>query len=66
MLAERSENYRFMITKFVEINNNQYERELEKKRQSGSIYAHSEKNKRYKTTYPRKIKIDVIHRSKKF
>ena len=66
MLAERSENYRLMITKFIEINNSQYEREFEKKRRSRSVYEHSKKDKRYETTYSRKMKIDVTHRSKKF
>ena len=55
-----------MKTKFIEIDNNQYERKFEKKEQSGSIHTHSEKSKRYKTIYSRKLKIDVIHRLKKF
>ena len=66
MLAKRPKNYRLIITKFIEINNSQYERKFEKKERSGSIYAYSEKNKRYKTIYLRKIKIDITHRSKKF
>ena len=66
MLAERPENYRFMITRFIEIDNSQYERKFEKKGRSGSVHVYNGKGKKYKTTYPREMEIDATHRPKKF
>ena len=64
----RSQTYETMIIRFIEINNDQYERDFEKKSKE-SYFQTFEKNKKFNRQqifYSKKMKFDAIQKSKKY
>ena len=57
-----------MITRSIEIDNDQYERDLEKKdkKSYSQTFGKNKKFNRQQLSYPREMKFDAIHKSKKY
>ena len=61
MLNKKSKSLIIIITKFIEINNDQYEKELKKKDKNRIIPNRNNKFHKQKVIYSVQIKFDVTH-----
>ena len=61
ILNKKSKSLTMMITKFIEINNDQYEKELKKKDENKIISNRNNKFHKQKIIYSIQMKFDIIH-----
>ena len=65
ILSEKSKLLIIMITKFIEIDNDQYERKLKKKDKNKIIPNRNNKFHKQKVIYSIQMKFDIIHQISK-
>ena len=61
MLNKKSKSLIMMITKFIEIDNDQYERKLKKKDENRIVSNRNNKFHKQKTIYSVQMKFDTTH-----
>ena len=61
ILSEKSKSLIMMITKFIEIDNDQYEKKLKKKSENRIISNRNNKFHKQKVIYSVQMKFDIIH-----
>ena len=65
ILNEKSKSLFIIITKFIEIDNDQYERKLKKKDENRIISNRNNKFHKQKIIYSVQMKFDIIHQISK-